>query len=88
MKVRSWMLSAVVVFAGVGPLEAKATWVKKAQAEAPDVKSCLDCHTAVKVTAEDLKLTPRGEFLMDKKKATGAAEIDFKWLKDYKPAKK
>jgi hypothetical protein len=81
----------LMIFAGTaGLVQAKATWVKKAQADAPTIKSCLDCHTAAtKITATDLKLNARGDFLMDKKKEAGASEIDFKWLKDYKePAAK
>jgi hypothetical protein len=84
MRLRAWWVAAFIVVGCVGRIEAKATWVKKAQAEAPEVKSCLDCHTSAKVTAKDLKLNARGEFMMDKKKTTGAAEFDFKWLKDYK----
>ena len=65
--------------------EPKATWVKKAQAQDPAVTSCLGCHTAVKgLTAQQPKLSPRGEFLMKKKEETKAPDIDFAWLKDYK----
>jgi cytochrome c553 len=67
--------------AASSPARAKATWTKKAQAEDPAIKSCVDCHTSIK--SKDLNA--RGQFLVDKKKELKAAEIDFKWLKEYKP---
>jgi hypothetical protein len=80
-------ITAALVLAVVVPAPstfAKATWVKKAQAEDPGIKTCTSCHTSMK--SKDLN--GRGQFLMDKKKELKAAEIDFKWLKDYKePAK-
>jgi hypothetical protein len=67
------------------PALAKATWIKKAQAEDPSIKSCVDCHTSMK----SKELNAKGQFLVDKKKELKAPEVDFKWLKDYKePAKK
>jgi hypothetical protein len=86
MKRSVWMLAAALV-AAAGTLEAKATWTKKAQAEDADVKTCLACHTTVKATAQDPKLNARGQFLVDRQKELKAAEIDFKWLKDYKEKK-
>jgi hypothetical protein len=77
----------VATMALTASAHAKPLWVKKAQAEDPKITSCLACHTAIKVTKEDLKLTARGQFLMDKKKELKAEEVDLKWLKDYKETK-
>jgi len=78
-------LALAAFFASGQTAFAKATWIKKAQAEDPSVKSCVDCHTSMK--SKDLNA--RGQFLVDKKNELKAAEVDFKWLKDYKePAKK
>ena len=64
--------------------EAKVAWVKKAQAEDPSIKNCLACHTSMKASAKDPLLSPRGQFLLDKKNELKATEVDLKWLKDYK----
>jgi hypothetical protein len=89
MKRYAWIWAGLAIFSFAASVEAKATWVKKAQAEDPAVKSCLACHTSVKVTPKDLQLNARGQFLVDKKKETGAKETDLAWLKEYKePAKK
>ena len=64
-----------------GTAHAKPTWVKKVQAAGfPEIKDCLACHT--KKTGK--VLNARGQFLYDKKKETGAKEVDFQWLKEYK----
>jgi hypothetical protein len=80
-----WTAMAIGVVATLaGTAEAKVAWLKKAQAEDPTIKSCLACHTSMKATATDPQLGPRGRFLLDKKKEQKAAEVDLKWLKDYK----
>jgi hypothetical protein len=85
MRIKSLTAALVVVSAFIAwspSVRAKATWVKKAQAEDASVKSCVDCHTSMK----SKELNARGRFLMDKKKELKAADVDFKWLKDYKPS--
>ena len=86
MKRRVWVMTLLMLAGAAGAVQGKATWVKKSQAHDPSIKNCLDCHTAAtKITAADLKLNARGEFLMEKKKKTAnASEIDLAWLKDYK----
>ena len=82
MRPMRWIITALLVAAAVPcpSAFAKATWTKKAQAEDPSIKTCTSCHTSMK--SKDLNA--RGQFLVDKKKELKAAEIDFKWLKDYK----
>jgi hypothetical protein len=75
---------AVLVFGlwtGAASVEAKATWVKKAQAVDPSIKDCLSCHTTKK--GRELN-AGRGQFLMDRKKELGLKDVDLQWLKDYK----
>jgi hypothetical protein len=72
VRLRTWWVTAIIVVGCVGGVEAKATWVKKAQAEAPEIKSCLDCHTSAKVTVKDLKLNARGEFMTTKRNSVCA----------------
>jgi hypothetical protein len=85
---RYFVVAAVMAGALVGsspPVQAKAADVKKAQALGfTDIKTCTACHVAAKGGKE---LNARGQFLVDKKKETGATEIDLAWLKDYKEAK-
>ncbi len=76
-------VAAIVALVGSGrPVEAKATFLKKAQAVDPTIKDCLACHTQ----KSGRILNPRGQFLADKKRELDAKEIDFNWLKEYKPA--
>jgi hypothetical protein len=84
MRVSLWpaaLLATAACLAWSPSVRAKATWVKKAQAEEPSIKSCVDCHTTMK--SKDLNA--RGQFLVDRKNELKAATVDFKWLKDYKP---
>jgi hypothetical protein len=74
-------LAAVLMVASAGPVLAKATWVKKAQAIDPAVKDCLACHLTKQ--GRDLN-SGRGQFLMDKKKELDAKDVDLEWLRDYK----
>src|SRR5688572_6650083 len=74
MKPRAWMWIGLAIVASGIPAEAKATWTKKAQAEDPTVKNCLACHASNKVTAKDLQLNARGQFLVDKKKERNAKD--------------
>lgn len=71
---------------------AKAPYVKKGQEAGHKdlVVNCQSCHTAKLPTAKgDHSLnTTLGAFLDKKMKETKAKEMDFKWLKDYKPAAK
>jgi len=86
MKPHVWMWIGLAIAAAAAPVEAKATWTKKAQAEDPSIKSCLACHATNKVTAKDLQLNARGQFLVDRKNERNAKETDLAWLKDYKEA--
>ena len=70
------------------PAHAKAPWVKKAQelGHKELVTNCASCHKAKLPAAKDSTLNDTlGAWLDKKKKSAGAKEIDFKWLKDYKP---
>ena len=87
MRGRVWTL-AVAAGLLAGSAEAKVAWLKKAQAEDPGIKTCLACHTSMKVTPKDAQLAPRGQFLVDKKKELKATEVDLGWLKDYKESDK
>jgi hypothetical protein len=70
-----------LVCAGAVPADAKPTWVKKVQAAGfPEIKDCLACHTKKSGKVPNA----RGQFLIDRKKETGAKEVDFQWLKEYK----
>jgi len=82
----TWVLVAGLAAASVpARVEAKATWVKKAQAIDPAIQDCLACHTSKK--GRELNST-RGQFLGDRKKELGVKDVDLEWLKDYKePAK-
>jgi len=79
----AWVLLAGLAAAAVVParVEAKATWVKKAQAIDPTIQDCLACHTSKK--GRELNAT-RGQFLGDRKKELGVKDVDLEWLRDYK----
>ena len=75
---------AVTLLALTSPaahVEAKATWVKKAQAVDPTIKDFLACHLTK--MGRDLN-SGRGRFLFDKRKELGVKDIDLEWLRDYK----
>lgn len=85
-----YLLAAAVAAAALSasPAAAKAPYVKKAQdAGHKDlVANCASCHKAKLPTAKDWTMNDTlGAWLDKKKKATGAKEMDFKWLKEYKP---
>jgi cytochrome c553 len=70
---------------------AKAAYTKKAQEAGHKdlVANCQSCHKAKLPTAKAPDLNDTlGAFLAKKMKETGAKEMDFKWLKDYKPPAK
>lgn len=81
--------AAVAVVAAVSvPAQAKPAFVKKAQEAGYKelVVNCASCHKAKLPTVKDPTLNDTlGAYLDKKKKETKAKEIDFKWLKDYKP---
>jgi cytochrome c peroxidase len=65
------------------PVQAKPTFVKKAQELGfADVKNCMACHAGV--PKKDGDMTERGKFLKKVKAEKKAAEVDLNWLKDYK----
>ncbi len=81
-------VAAAAVVLGAPPAAAKAPYVKKAQdlGHKDLVANCASCHKAKLPTAKDWTLNDTlGAWLDKKKKTAGAKEIDFKWLKDYKP---
>jgi mono/diheme cytochrome c family protein len=81
-------VAATAVILGAPPAAAKAPYVKKAQdlGHKDLVANCASCHKAKLPSAKDATLNDTlGAWLDKKKKATGAKEMDFKWLKDYKP---
>ena len=70
------------------PAQAKPAYVKKAQdlGHKDLVANCASCHKAKIPTVKDWTLNDTlGAWLDKKKKSAGAKEIDFKWLKEYKP---
>ena len=89
MRALGMSVAALAVAAAFAvPAQAKPTYVKKAQdmGHKDLVANCASCHKAKLPTAKDSTLNDTlGAFLDKKKKATGAKEMDFKWLKEYKP---
>jgi mono/diheme cytochrome c family protein len=83
-------IAALAVAAALAaPAQAKPTYVKKAQdmGHKDLVANCASCHKAKLPTKKDFTMNDTlGAWLDKKMKAAGAKEIDFKWLKDYKPA--
>ena len=91
MKKLGLTLIALAVAAGLAvPASAKAPYVKKAKDAglADVVKNCASCHAKALPKVKDAELNAMGQWLVDQKKAKGAAEVDVTWLKDYKPAAK
>jgi mono/diheme cytochrome c family protein len=73
------------------PAQAKPAYVKKAQDAGHKelVVNCQSCHKAKLPTKKDNAFNDSlGAFLDKKMKETKAKEMDFKWLKDYKPPTK
>ena len=83
--------TAMVVAALAGPAQAKPAYVKKAQdmGHKDLVVNCQSCHKAKLPSKKDSTFNDSlGAFLDTKMKATKAKEMDFKWLKEYKPPAK
>ena len=81
-------VAATAMILGAPPVAAKAPYVKKAQDAGHKalVTNCASCHKAKLPTVKDATLNDTlGDWLDKKKKAAGAKEMDFKWLKEYKP---
>ena len=89
MRPSGLMFAAAAVLALAAPdAHAKAAYTKKAQdAGHKDlVVNCQSCHKAKLPSAKEHAMNDTlGAFLDKKMKETGAKEMDFKWLKDYKP---
>ena len=83
--------AAAVAALSAPSAHAKAAYVKKAQEAGHKdlVANCQSCHKTKLPTAKgDHTLNDTlGAFLDKKMKETKAKEMDFKWLKDYTPAK-
>ena len=77
-------LASAGLAAAVGrPIQAKAPWVKKAQAAGfTEIKDCKSCHTK----SSGRELNARGAFLADRKNELDVEDVDLQWLKDYKEA--
>ena len=88
MRAIGLMVATVTVAALAVPAQAKPAYVKKAQDAGYKelVVNCASCHKTKLPTKKDNTLNETlGEWIAKKEKATGAKELDFKWLKDYKP---
>lgn len=80
---RSYLLLAAAALAVAIPSQAKMTFVKAAKdAGIPGVTSCASCH--VGAPKKGGEMNERGKWLISQKAAKKAAEVDVKWLKDYK----
>ena len=90
---RARVLTVGVAFLGmamVAPAQATLAYVKKAQEAGHKdlVANCQSCHKAKLPTKKEFAMNDTlGAFLDMKMKETKAKEMDFKWLKDYKPKK-
>ncbi|NTV74265.1 MAG: hypothetical protein HGA66_08660 [Holophaga sp.] len=74
---------AAAVLALAIPAQAKMPYVTAAKASGIEsVKNCASCH--VGVAKKGGELNEMGKWLMAQKVAKKAAEVDVKWLKDYK----
>ena len=89
MKRTGFMVVAAAVAAALSiPAQAKPTYVKKAQdlGHKDLVVNCASCHKAKLPTVKAHEMNDTlGAFIEKKEKETKAKEMDFKWLKDYKP---
>ena len=64
-------------------LSAKPAFLKAAKDAGIDgVTSCMSCHTSI--MKDKVAFGPRGKFLKERKAKEHAAEVDVKWLKDFK----
>ena len=72
-----------------GRAEATVEMQKKAKAAGfAESTNCLYCHNEKLPKKGGVTNNERGKWLVDQKEKKGAKEIDFAWLKDFKPAKK
>ncbi len=89
MRALGLTVATVAVAAALAvPSQAKPAYVKKAQelGHKDLVANCASCHKAKLPTKKDFAMNDTlGMWLDQKMKAAKAKEIDFKWLKDYKP---
>jgi hypothetical protein len=73
------------------PAQAKAPYVKKAQEAGHKdlVANCQSCHKAKLPTKKDFAMNDTLGAFLDKKmkEPTKPKEMDFAWLKEYKPKK-
>ena len=92
MKALGFLAGAAAVAAALAvPAHAKPAYVKKAQdmGHKDLVVNCQSCHKAKLPTKKDHAYNDAlGAFLEKKMTETKAKEMDFKWLKDYKPPAK
>jgi hypothetical protein len=81
----------VMAFAVLSASTASATMEMQKQAKAAgfaESTSCLYCHNEKLPKKGAVTNNERGQWLVDQQKKKGAKEIDFAWLKEFKPAKK
>ena len=92
MKALGLTVAAVAVAAVLSvPAQAKPAYVKKAQdmGHKDLVVNCQSCHKAKLPTKKDHAYNDAlGAFLEKKMTETKAKEMDFKWLKEFKPPAK
>ena len=80
---KSNLFLAAAVLALAIPAQAKMPYVAAAKAAGIDsVKNCATCHVGAAKKGGDL--TDMGKWLVAQKATRKAAEVDVKWLKDYK----
>lgn len=80
---KSTLFLAAAVLALAIPAQAKMPYVAAAKAAGIEsVKNCASCH--VGVAKKGGELNDMGKWLMTEKAAKKAAEVDVKWLKNYK----
>ena len=83
--------TALIVAALAAPAQAKPAYVKKAQdmGHKDLVVNCQSCHKAKLPNKADHAYNDNlGAFLEKKMTETKAKEMDFKWLKEFKPPAK
>lgn len=82
MKRLRLFLTAVAMLV-VTSVQAKPSWVKKAQAlGCEEIQNCASCHTSEKPKKGD-PLGDRGKWLVEEKNRLKADEVDLAWLKRY-----
>jgi len=83
MRASSLLLLAAAAVAVAIPAQAKPAFVKAAKDAGIDsVKNCMSCHKGAPKKGGDM--TEMGQWLIAQKAEKKAAEVDVKWLKDYK----